>query len=164
MNFNWSVSTVSRTREKSGEFIYCSLDSERPLVSSLPLKRKTQEDFSKVPPFLTECIVMDSLPTRSSSSITFWVWPLTSSWTRDFKPASIKKVSKPNPSIRLEFSSTKDTSRSARISSMLINFLSELHQRRRSTLLPSLPLKLKRPAEPAERKTKERSLLKNDLI
>jgi ribosomal protein S4 len=65
-----SESTDSRIRKKYGEYISLSPNSERQLESSLLLKKKTLEDFSKVLPFSEECIVMVSSPMRNSSSIT----------------------------------------------------------------------------------------------
>jgi len=163
MNCNWSANTALKTRDRFGEFIFSSPDSEKQPESCSLLKKKIQEDCSRAPHFSTECTDTDSSPTRNSSSITFWVSPLTSFWTRDCKPESIKKASKQNLFIKQESWSTKDTSKSARTSSMPTNSWSGLHLRRRSIWPHFLPSKLKSPAEPAERKTKEKSLPRNDI-
>lgn len=66
---------VSKIKEKYGEFILLSLNSEKLLDNCLLLRKKIQEGFLKVQHFLEECIDMGSSLTNSLSSITFWVWP-----------------------------------------------------------------------------------------
>ena len=119
MNFNWSVSTVWKIREKYGDAISPCPNSERPPENSSLCNKKTQEDSSKVPPFSEECTDTVFWPTKSSSSITFWVWLWTRSWTGDFKLEFSTKDSKPSPFIRQESWSDKDTSESERTWSTL---------------------------------------------
>jgi len=58
MNLSLLASTGLRIREKYGESILLFLNSEKQLDNFLLLKKKTQEDFSKVLPFSEECIDM----------------------------------------------------------------------------------------------------------
>ena len=160
-NCNLSASTVSRTSEKSGECISCSPNSEKQPENCLLLKKKTPADFSKEPPFSTECTDMVSSPMRNSNSITCSVWPSINSWTRDCKPVFIKKASRPRASIKLECSSIKGTSELARVWLTLTSSWWEPLLRRRSIWLLCLLSRPRSPAGPVARKTKERKL-RND--
>ncbi len=162
-NYNLSANMASRTKEKSGEFISSSPNSEKQPESFLPSKKKIPEDCSKALPSSTECTDTDFSPKKNSNSITSSVSLSTNSWTRDFKPVSIKKDSKPNPSIKPESSFTKDTLKSARISLTPTSSLLEPPQRRKSTSHLFLLSRQRSPAEPAARKIKEKSQLRNDL-
>ena len=75
MNYSLSESMVLRIRENVGEYILLYPNSEKQLENYLLLKRKILEDFSKVLPFLEECIDMVYYQLKNSSSITFWVLP-----------------------------------------------------------------------------------------
>ena len=66
---------VLKTKDKYGDAILPSPSSERLPENSSLCNKKTQEDFSKVLPFLEEWTDMVSLPMNNSSSITSWVLP-----------------------------------------------------------------------------------------
>ena len=73
MNYNLLESMALRTKENVGEYILPYQNSEKQQESYSLLKRKILEDFSKVLPFLEECIDMVYYQLKNSSSITFWV-------------------------------------------------------------------------------------------
>lgn len=65
MNYSLLENMGSKIKEKYGEFILLSPNSEKLLVNCLLFKKKTQEDFLKVQPFLEECTDMDSSPMKN---------------------------------------------------------------------------------------------------
>ena len=74
MNYSLSESMVLRIKEKYGEYILLSPNSERQPESYLLLKKKILEDFLKVLPFLEECTDMVYYQQSNLNSITFSVW------------------------------------------------------------------------------------------
>ena len=156
MNSSSSASTGSRINEKFGESISPSPNSERQLVNSSPLKRKTQGDCLKELPSLEECTDMVSSPPKNSNSIMCWVWLSTNSSIADSKPELPRMHSTQSLCIKPDALSSRDTSVSERTWWTAPHSWWEPNRRRRSTWLPSPHSKRTSQAEPQRRKTKEK--------
>ena len=163
-NSSSSASTGLRIREKYGESISPSPNSEKQLVNFSPSKKKTPEDCSKVLPFLEECTDMDFFPLKNLSSITFLVLLPTSFSIVDFKPESLKTLSMLNLFTRPELLLSKDTSALEKAQLLPLHTWLGPKPRRKSTSLPFLHSKLTSLAGPPRRKTKEKIKEKKKLL